>query len=145
METAIASPASDELYKAALALLNDSREKDSDIEESVEKRSKAELLLENAAQLGNADAMHQLGLLVSHGAMHMHDYHRMWRHFNDAAKLGHIPSILMFAEGYRTGDTPGISPNREQYRVWLKRAADLGSEIAQTKLRQVAILEAEVQ
>jgi TPR repeat protein len=88
-----------------------------------------------AADLGNAQAMHNLGFQYATGQGAPRDYVEAHRWFNKAAALGNAPAMLRLGELYANGI--GVPRDYGEARRWFIQAADRGIPLAMTHLGEI--------
>ncbi len=87
---------------------------------------------EVAAEMGNANAQFQLGLMYQEGKEYEQDYEAAVRWYTLAAKQGHVPAQYTLGLMYHKGD--GIPQNYEAAVKWYRLAAERQNARAQHKL-----------
>jgi TPR repeat protein len=88
-----------------------------------------------AADLGNAQAMHNLGFQYATGQGAPRDYAEAQKWFNKAAALGNAPAMLRLGELYANGI--GVPRDYGEARRWFLHAADRGILLAMTYLGEL--------
>ena len=87
---------------------------------------------EVAAEMGDANAQYQLGLMYQKGKEYEQDFEKAVRWYTLAAKQGHVPAQFNLGLMYHKGD--GIPRNYEAAVKWYRLAAERQNSRAQHKL-----------
>jgi Sel1 repeat-containing protein len=88
-----------------------------------------------AADLGNAQAMHNLGFQYVTGQGAPRDYAEAYKWFDKAAALGNAAAMLRLGELYANGI--GVPRDYGEARRWFIQAADRGIPLAMTHLGEI--------
>ncbi len=86
----------------------------------------------------NANKAWELGEMYKDGAYIKieKDLEKAYEYYEQAASMGHIPSMLTLGNTYASGYNH-IEKNEEKALFWFKKAASLGEQYAQLKLERI--------
>lgn len=90
----------------------------------VETDSERAWMMRQAAELGHAAGMFQLGQLYETGQGVKKDYTEALRWYKQAAELGHAAGMFELGHFYETGQ--GVNKDDAEAMKWYKKAAELG-------------------
>lgn len=103
---------------------------------SHDKQAQAVAWYKKAAELGNRDALYQLGVLSETGVGMSVDYSKALQYYQEARQKGHAKAVLALAKIYETG--LGVPKDPEQSKQLLLEAQKNGSIQAQKALQRLA-------
>ena len=88
-----------------------------------------------AANLGNAEALNNLGVMYNNGEGVKKNYIIAFKFFEKAANLGCATAMLNLFNMYFGGY--GVEKNHTKGKYWLEKAANLGNTQAKYKLKEL--------
>ena len=88
---------------------------------------KAKNLFEQAADLGDINAMNNLGYMYENGEGIPKNIKEAFKWYKKAAEGGHVDAMYALADAYSSGI--GLEKDDTQYFAWIKKLADIGEII----------------